>query len=554
MKDNIKGFLYPVLFSLIISLPIIYPYFHSGFFPTHDGEWAVVRLADMFRSIKDLQFPVRYSGALNFGYGYPLFNFTYPLPYYLGILLYPLARSFVITIKIEFVLSVILSGITMYYASKQLWGSKAAGYISTILYIYLPYRMVDLYVRGSLGESLSFVIFPCMFYIGLKLFTTSKKSLYVALLAITIAALVMMHNIMTILFLPLFGSFFFVRIFFEKRWDVAVLVCSALLLGAGISAFFWIPALLEKHDIALSLIPIAKRSLYFVQLKQLIIPTWGFAPPTEHGGFSYQLGIGQILALLFVLILTIVGYTKKKKSYAIHCVSILLVLSVCYFLMMFSFTQKIWETIPLLQEINYPWTMLSQLGFLTALLGGFAAWYSKRSLYVASGIAIITVFLVIPYAQPSSLVDRGDQFYLTNEATTTSSDELMPIWVKTKPSSHFVDKVEAVSGSPVITDVRYTSKRISFTAHATAPSEFAINTIFYPGWEAESNGNKLPITYTGKKGIMHIRMDTGTHVVGLFFRETTQRTIADLISLLTIGIIGMLFIRVGFNMVRRKYE
>ena len=69
-----------------MSVPLILPYFKSGFFPTHDGEWAVVRLAEMYREIKDFQFPARFSGYLNFEYGYPLFNFAYPMPYYFGLI------------------------------------------------------------------------------------------------------------------------------------------------------------------------------------------------------------------------------------------------------------------------------------------------------------------------------------------------------------------------------------------------------------------------------------------------------------------------------------
>jgi hypothetical protein len=68
-----------LVLAFIVCLPLILPFFKTGFFPTHDGEWAVVRLSDMYREIKDLQFPARYSGYLNFQYGYPLFNFTYPL-------------------------------------------------------------------------------------------------------------------------------------------------------------------------------------------------------------------------------------------------------------------------------------------------------------------------------------------------------------------------------------------------------------------------------------------------------------------------------------------
>ena len=159
MKLRLPYILIAVLFSLAIALPIILPYFHSGYFPTHDGEWAVIRLVDMFRIIKDGQFPARMSGALNFGYGYPLFNFAYPFPYYAGLPLYFILGSFVASIKVLFAGSVVLSAFFFFLASNALWKNRWAASISTVLYIYLPYRIVDLYVRGSIGESLSFAIF-----------------------------------------------------------------------------------------------------------------------------------------------------------------------------------------------------------------------------------------------------------------------------------------------------------------------------------------------------------------------------------------------------------
>src|SRR6185369_15827931 len=97
-----------VVFGLLIAIciPVVLPYFHTGYFPTHDGEWAVVRLADMFRTLRDLQIPPRYSGVFNFGYVFLLFYFSYPFPYYFGILFYLFFHSFVTSIKILFVLSV----------------------------------------------------------------------------------------------------------------------------------------------------------------------------------------------------------------------------------------------------------------------------------------------------------------------------------------------------------------------------------------------------------------------------------------------------------------
>ena len=153
-----------IVYCLLTSLPVILPYFHPGYFPTHDGEWAVIRLGDMFRSLRDHQFPVRFSGNLNFGYGYPLFNFTYPAPYYIGVLFHFLKFGFVDTIKILFALSVVLSAIGMFLLSARLWGHKMAGFISAFLYVYFPYRIVDLYARGQLVNHFLLLSFRLFFF------------------------------------------------------------------------------------------------------------------------------------------------------------------------------------------------------------------------------------------------------------------------------------------------------------------------------------------------------------------------------------------------------
>ena len=149
---------------VLMTIPVLLPYLRQGYFPTHDGEWAVVRLADMYRTVRDLQIPARYSGYLNAGYGYPLFNFAYPFPYYMGLIPLLFNIGFVGSIKLLFTLSVPLSALFMYLFSKKLWKSNWAGIISAVVYVYAPYRMVDLFVRGSIGESLAFVIFPLLFY------------------------------------------------------------------------------------------------------------------------------------------------------------------------------------------------------------------------------------------------------------------------------------------------------------------------------------------------------------------------------------------------------
>jgi uncharacterized membrane protein len=57
--------------------------FADGFYPMHD-DTQVSRVVVMGRALIHGQFPVRWVSDLGYGYGYPLFNFYGPLPYYVG--------------------------------------------------------------------------------------------------------------------------------------------------------------------------------------------------------------------------------------------------------------------------------------------------------------------------------------------------------------------------------------------------------------------------------------------------------------------------------------
>lgn len=544
--------LYNFIFLLLIilfSIPIVLPYFKVGYFPTQDGEWAVVRLGDMFRSLRDLQFPVRYSGSLNFGYGYPLFNYAYPFPYYLGIVLYLFTHSFVMSIKILFVMSVFLSGIFMYFASSKLWKNSLSGFVSAILYLYLPYRMVDLYVRGSLGESISFALFPLIFLLSIELLVAKIKLLKVILLSISTALLIGTHNIMTVLFLPVLILFFLPVLIAKKSYYSLKLFIFSLIFGLGLSSFFWIPAFFEKNLILLSKIPIADRNLYFVKIPQLFIPSWGYEPPLVVHGFSYQLGIAQIITIVFTLALItyLIIQNKKQNDTLPFYIKVLLSIFLTFFLLLFNFSSPIWKNLPLLREINYPWTILSQLGFLVSLIAGFLVSYNKFFRYLMLLVSFIAIFSVLPYAKPQEYLDRGDTFYLTNEATTTSSQELMPLWVKKLPETHFKSKIEIIKASGIINNVFYNSKKISFDVALNTNSWIRINTIYFPGWKALVNNKEVVIDYNNRQGVMELNLPKGKSSVSLIFTETPLRIFADILSVTSLLVLVLYYFKFKGN-------
>jgi len=530
-----------ILFSFIISIPLLLPYFHTGYFPTHDGEWAVVRLGDMYREIKDLQFPARYSGNLNFGYGYPLFEFAYPLPYYLGFVIHLFHIDFVNSMKLLFALTVPFSFMGMYLLAHRFWNNRWAGYISGMLYIYYPYRLVDLFVRGSIGESIAFVLFPFILYFLLRLHQ-SKKLFDATWAGVCIALLVTAHNIMAVEFLPVIlifmGSSLFVEK--EKRKILALNYLVSFVLGFGLSCFFWLPALSEKNLIALSVIPIADKSQYFVKPLQLLLPSWGYGTTN----LSYQLGVAQILALIGTLV---VLYLQQRKSTKKHTISLflwlLLGLFIIYIFLLFSLSTFFWQHIPLFSDVTYPWTLLAPLGFMTALMIGRLASFKGSFSIITIFIIWIAMLYCISYAKPSMYVDRGDAYYLTNDATTTSSNEYTPLWVRQRPAERPADKFITIDKNISLSDETSNSKMFSVTASSVIPSLLQINTIYYPGWNVTMDGKPVIIHYQDVKGVMQVYLPKGTHIFVGTFTETPLRLLSDFVSLLSIfAVLVLLFL------------
>src|SRR5947207_9662379 len=104
-----------VIFFVLLSVSIVcLPLLHKGFFVTDDGDWMIIRLSAFFQSFREGQFPVRFLGRLNNGYGYPVANFLYPGFMYAGSLIHALGISFIHTTKYLLFGSVLTTAVFTY--------------------------------------------------------------------------------------------------------------------------------------------------------------------------------------------------------------------------------------------------------------------------------------------------------------------------------------------------------------------------------------------------------------------------------------------------------
>ena len=95
----------------------------------------------------------RWAADMVFGYGYPVWLILAPLPYYAAEFFHLLGFDFPASIKAVEALAWFASAGAMYLFAGRVLG-RDAGLVAAIAYLFVPYHVVDLYVRGALAARL----------------------------------------------------------------------------------------------------------------------------------------------------------------------------------------------------------------------------------------------------------------------------------------------------------------------------------------------------------------------------------------------------------------
>ncbi len=464
---------------------------HRGFFISDDGGWMIIRLSAFFQSLREGQFPVRFLGRLNYGYGYPVANFLYPGFLYIGSLIHVLGFTFIDSVKIILAGAVLIGVWFTFWWLKQYFRAVASA-VSTICFISAPYLLFDLYTRGSVGEILALA------WAAMGLYSIAAKKPW--LLAPAVSLLIVSHNTLAVLFL----GFYVLYITVLARWRDFWLM---FFLGIGMVMFFWFPALYERKYIVFDAVQVANPAAYFITSANVML-----------------LGVSGIVAALVAL-----GTRKplkKEKTFFLFSfvITMFMVLPLSAFL---------WRSGLLVHIIQFPYRFLS----ITVFIGCWLVAYVLEYQHAVIRFWLILLFVGLgAWSVASSLpkiqyTDLPESYYTTNEATTTVQDEYMPRWVSELPTQHAYQKLIIYQGAGTFEIKKISAQSIDVVVHATQDSIVQINTLYYPGWGVIVDDSPVLIDYKNKQGLIRVAVPEGTHHLIAGFRETISRFLADNISL-----------------------
>lgn len=566
MKKNIIMFVVIFIFATLVSTPLLKP----GLYMMHDDQQPA-RLFLFDQALSSGQFPVRWVSELGFGFGYPLFVFYPPFVYMLGETIHLFGFGFIDSIKIVFFLSIFLSGVSIYIFTKELWG-KISGLTSALFYIFVPYRALDIYVRGAIAESFSFVWLPLILWSFYKLSTT-RRNLYVYLSSIFLSLLVITHNLIFMPFmLIVFSYLLFLIITTSKKTEFSIKVIISFLFTSGLSAFFYIPALFEKRftivdDILLT--NLAAYNIHFVYPQQLWNWLWGFggssAGPTD--GLSFKIGkIHIILSFLSILLSSILLIKLKKKPIVYknwHLTATFLTLFIFSAFMTTIYSKLIWDLLPPLAYLQFPWRFLTFTALFSSILAGALIYFIKLPVFKIIAFLIFSTLLVFPntklfkpqYYRTDLTDKKATSTEIINWEVSTSSFEYLPKGVPLKKSpieTNIVDinksevpvnVIEIEYGTATINNLQKTPNEISFNANAQTPVKIKANVFNFPGWIAKANDQQIPISSNNKLQLITFQIDKGTSKIDIEFKNTPIRSVANKITLTSIIILLVILLK-----------
>lgn len=521
-----------VLLFITALLPIL-ALLQPGLPVTHDGQDHVARIANFYESLSEGHLIPRWAANLNWGYGHPILMYLYPLPSYFASFFHFVGFSFLDSTKIVFAVSFLVSILIMYFFVRDAYGEMPA-LAAALIYGFAPYRFVDMYIRGALGEHVAFVFPPLILW---GLFGIAKKRkirIWGSLTALGVFGLILSHNAISLMVLPIIGLYtLYLWYTLANRSNTFLIsACLSLLFGFLWSAFFWIPAFFEGKY---TLRDIVTKN----EIASRMVPLWSFIySPWVYGGgddLTKQLGFPS-----WIIILLSVGYLFRIRKNSRFIIGALLILLLTTMLLMTSISLPIWDHISLLQKFQFPWRFLTVTTILSSLLAAYLLRllsHQKQSIILVI-ICIVTFVTTTGMWRPKANKLYDQVFFTGIYDSTTDTGESSPIWsvrfMESRPPAH----VGVVSGQAFIQELRRSTTEHAYLIDASVKTRIVENTLYFPGWHIFVNKKEVLPEFQDPnyRGLMTFMVEPGKNEIQVLFTNTKLRSLSEALSIISLGV------------------
>ncbi|HEV2399156.1 MAG TPA: 6-pyruvoyl-tetrahydropterin synthase-related protein [Candidatus Sulfotelmatobacter sp.] len=510
------------------------PFFFLGTPSGHDVEFHLYSWLEVLNQWHHGIWYPRWAALAHFGYGEPRFVFYPPASWMLGSLISTVVPWRIASPVFIWVV-LVLAGASMFLLVRR-WFSRPEATFAAVLYAVNPYHLVIVYWRSAFAEMLASCLIPVLLLLILKAADGERR--LVVPLGILLAAswltnapaAVMIHYSLALLIL----------IFAWKRKSLHLIwiAAGAVVIGALLSAFYLLPAVYEQRwvDIANAISPGSRPVDNFL-----------FIHTTDPDHDAFNRIISWVAALEIGSIFLSAAIRKLWRAEKREIWNTLAIWAAACSVLMFPISLVLWEVLPKLQFMQFPWRWLLCLSVIFAIFVTVALrqWWARALVFAVSVLLIVAAWHQVQAPWWDNASDlREMQDNMSDRIGYEGTDEYTPVGAD--PSVIDKDARNVTVNGPAKAAIhvqRWDAETKLFTADLSAPDRLNLKLFPYPAWKVTVNGHEVKTALRSGSGQMLVPVAAGMNRIEIRFTRTWDRTAGGWISVLTLlGIAGWIFI------------
>ncbi len=581
-----------LLLIVLLGLPLITPLLNGAAVPcTHDGHLHYHRVAALAHAWGNGIHLTRWIPDLAFGYGYPFFVFREAAPLYAVLLPHLAGLALPAASNLFYALTILAAGVFMGLWARDVLGARAA-VVAAVAYMAAPYVLVDALVRGNAPESLALPLLPFLLWAGRRWVLLGSTRAFLAG-ALGLALLSFSHNISTLIFAPTLLVYLLALAVFAKPGNRAAGEAATkealpapprapavyrafvlLALGLGLAFFYTGGAVLEMGEVTLERSTTTRNNDWrfnFATIGEILAPVAPEDPTLVNPPLRLRLGWAP--ALLAVLgatgLLWRRGADGRVREQQLH-IGLMLAATAVYLFMALSVSRPVWERLPLIDFVQFPWRFVGRAALPVAFLAG-VPWRDGRRTTVAArrlssaGLVVAAAALLleaVPNLYPRLCAEEPFPTILTVHAYERATGlvgvdpegSYFPRTVRERPAGSPLEADFAARRTPqrfdatalppgaTLSDVVYAGQGVALAVDTPAAFTARYLSFAFPGWSARVDGAPVAITAEEPSGLITFRVPAGTHRVEVRWGATPLRL--ALVALSALAAVGVAVVAV----------
>lgn len=476
---------------VFLSFVCIYMFFLD---PWGNDLWFHIhRLEDIKSQLEGGRLVAYFSENLTGAQGLPVYAFYSQWVYWIPFLLTKLGVSLVASLKLVFCFFLLASALGI-YRLLQLHVTDDVARVGLLLYVTSNYFLGDIFARAAFAEFLSYSLFPWLLYLVHR-YSRNGSSAYGICSSLAAAFMIIFHPLSFMNVGPALAVYALYILWHEpRRINRLSRLVPVFGLALGLTAFYWLPAVIEKQYVAGAEAMPIKIFDTFLGIRRYL-------------NIAAMSNLGFTLTLSMMLSFILFFFGKKIRAAIVDPSAALLVVGIgVYVFLTLPYSRFVWESVHLISSNAFVWRLVFPLTILTVIfvcisVRPFLGWPAARRLLATVAILSVTQGIVFSiwqsheYLSAYGISDEQVQELLAKERDRRSGwgiDEYRPDPrnVKRFPETCHVFRQISTRGSM---DVSFAIRE------GHAGDCYRLNRFWNVRYVATINGDPIP-TYRNDEG------------------------------------------------------